>query len=132
VSFTEDEARRIADHLKITIQSFRENFTHDTGVDGVGHSLNEIETEYGYDCVFLDRVSQPGKAVCSLYDARPEQCRTFPWWPEHLDSPRSWQRLSRACEGIGRGPFVPIEEIRIQRDMTSNRKAGGGSTAITS
>ena len=34
----------------------------------------------GHDCVFLDRTYLPGKAICSLYAARPTQCRTWPFW----------------------------------------------------
>ncbi len=122
VSYTKEEALSIAEHLGITVDEFTERYTHDTGVKGVGRSLNEIETEHGLDCVFLDRESQPGKAICSLYGARPMQCRTFPWWPEHLASPRAWQRAGRSCEGIGRGPFVPVEDIRIQRDQATSRR----------
>lgn len=132
VSFTDDEARRIAAHLEISVDEFIERYTHDTHVPGAGRSLNEVETDYGFDCVFLDRVGEPGKAICSLYGARPLQCRTFPWWPEHLGSPRAWQRLSRACEGIGRGPLVSLTQIRIERDRAEGRKPGGGSTASTS
>lgn len=132
VSFSRAEAARIAMHLGVTTEQFLERYTHETGGDGLGRSLNEIETEHGLDCVFLDRCAVPDKAVCSLYEARPGQCRTFPWWPEHLRSPRSWQRLSRQCEGIGRGAIVPIDRIRIDRERARTAKKGAGSTALTS
>ena len=122
VSYTEEEALSIAKHLGITVDEFTQRYTHDTGVKGLSRSLNETETTFGFDCVFLDRESQPGKAVCSLYGARPKQCQTFPWWPGHLASPRAWQRAAKSCEGIGRGPFVPIEDIRIQRDEAASRR----------
>lgn len=113
VHFTEGEARAMARTLGITFERFMDDHTHDTPA---GRSLKENESEHGYDCVFLDRDSVPGKAVCTVYDARPSQCRTFPFWPEHLKSPRAWQRLSRRCEGIGRGPLIPIDQVRIRRD----------------
>lgn len=91
-----------------------------------GLSLNERETEHGMDCVFLDRESMPGKAVCGLYEARPLQCRTFPWWPENLKSENTWKRTARGCEGIGRGPVVRIEEIRIQRELQERDTPSGG------
>ena len=34
--------------------------------------------------------STPGRAVCSIYRARPAQCRTWPFWPENLLSKRDW------------------------------------------
>ncbi len=81
-------------------------------------SLTETPGEQGYDCVFLDRNSVPGKAVCGIYGARPTQCRTWPFWPENLRHPRDWQRAGRTCPGLNHGSLVPIESIRIQRDGT--------------
>ena len=83
-------------------------------------SLTERETEHGLDCIFLDRESQPGKAVCSIYQARPAQCRTWPFWPENLRSKQTWDAVKRAtpCPGMDRGKLVPVEQIRIQRDAT--------------
>ena len=81
--------------------------------------LVEVEhrtTEHGFDCVFLDRESLPGKAVCSIHATRPKQCRTFPWWPEILKSKDAWVRTGATCEGIDRGNLVPIEEIRISAE----------------
>lgn len=113
VLITPEESRAIARRLGISLEAFRTRYTHTTSL---GRSLKEVDTPLGRDCVFLDRTTMPGKALCSLYEARPTQCRTFPWWPEHLRDQRAWERLSKHCEGVGRGPFVPIEEIRIQRD----------------
>ncbi len=123
VLFSPQEGDAIARRLGISYQDFLDRYTRiiDAGGGGAGgggkvRSLNEIETPHGLDCVFLDRAAIPGKAVCSLYEDRPTQCRTFPFWPEHVDSPRAWKRLSKHCEGIGRGTFVPVEAIRVQRD----------------
>lgn len=113
VRFNEDEARAMAGALGLDLKAFLDRYTRMTSE---GASLNERETEHGMDCVFLDRQTVPGKAICSVYEARPVQCRTFPWWPEHLASPREWQRLGRRCEGVGRGAFVPVEAIRVQRE----------------
>ena len=121
VAFSDDDAKNMASALGMSLGRFLDTYTHDTGEPGVGRSLNEVETEHGYDCVFLDRETMPGKALCSIHEARPLQCRTFPWWPEHIKTPRAWQRLSRECEGVGRGPIVPVEQIRIERDRAAGR-----------
>ena len=110
VSFTKEEAKLMAKSLGVTLERFMRDYTH---LGPAGISLNEVETEHGFDCVFLDRDSLPGKAVCSLHAARPKQCRTFPWWPEIIKSERAWNETARTCEGINRGAFVPVEEIRI-------------------
>lgn len=38
---------------------------------------------------------------CSVHEARPAACRTYPFWPENLASPYEWAREASFCEGIG-------------------------------
>jgi Fe-S-cluster containining protein len=55
--------------------------------------------------VFLDGVR------CSVYRARPEQCRTWPFWPENM-SERVWTKeVKRDCPGIGIGRLHSPREI---------------------
>jgi Fe-S-cluster containining protein len=58
-------------------------------------------------CVFLD-----GNRRCSIYPVRPAQCREYPFWPEVVASAASWKAEARRCEGIGRGPVIPLRELR--------------------
>ena len=37
---------------------------------------------------------------CTIYQARPQQCQGFPWWPSTLKSEASWEEAKRVCEGI--------------------------------
>ena len=66
----------------------------------------------------LDRDTVPGKAICSVYEARPMQCRTWPFWKVNLASRQAWESVKKAtpCPGMGSGTLVSIERIRIQRD----------------
>ena len=58
-------------------------------------------------CVFL----KDGK--CSVYELRPAQCRTFPFWPELLVDEDTWQRdVASFCPGVGQGPLHGVDEIR--------------------
>ena len=118
VWFTEEEGRRMAEFLGLDEATFlRRHARRLTS----GWSLKERKTAHGFDCVFLDRDSVPGKAVCSLYDARPTQCRTWPFWKENIESPEAWEasRRDTPCPGMGKGALVPVEAIRIQRDGLS-------------
>lgn len=115
VWFTEEEGRAMARRLDLDEREFYQRFARR---DGEQWSLIESETPFGHDCIFLDRVSIPGKAICGLYEARPSQCRTWPFWPENLRSARTWNAVKRntPCPGMDNGPLIPIESIRIQRD----------------
>jgi Fe-S-cluster containining protein len=58
------------------------------------------------DCVFYDR--QQG---CLIYQVRPRQCRTWPFWHSNVASPEAWQRTCEICPGSGRGALISAEEI---------------------
>jgi len=113
VLVSEEEERALAARLGLTPEAFAARFTRETHL---GRSLTEKRTEFGLDCVFLDRETVPGRAVCGVYEDRPAQCRTWPFWGSNLRSERTWRAASRTCPGMGRGRVYPPEEIRILRD----------------
>ena len=55
-------------------------------------------------CLFFDD-------GCSIYNIRPLQCRTYPFWFSNLRSVRLWRRVERQCPGIGRGRLYAKAEI---------------------
>lgn len=57
---------------------------------------------------------------CSVYEARPRQCRTWPFWARIVASPKAWEREAADCPGMGRGALVGPEEIeRLSRSPDS-------------
>lgn len=69
-----------------------------------GHlSLTE---QSNHDCIFWR------DGGCSVYDDRPAQCRTYPFWEHILENEESWSRESRECPGIGVGRTHSFFEIR--------------------
>ncbi|MEY2714485.1 MAG: hypothetical protein RIT24_828 [Planctomycetota bacterium] len=98
--------------LGISVELFMERYTRRIGAR---RSLKELVRDGKHDCVFLDRDSRPGKAICQLYKARPSQCRTWPWWPENLESREAWEgtRKRTPCPGMGNGPVHSLVEITI-------------------
>lgn len=113
VLFTDAEAEAIAGRLGMAVGDFVERFTEETSR---GRSLIDIQTASGYDCVFLDRCTVPGKAVCSIYEDRPEQCRTWPFWKDMLRSRDDWVRAKATCPGLDSGKRYSPVEIRVIRD----------------
>lgn len=113
VLFTDEEAAQMAAKVGVTPEAFHAEYTRETVL---GRSLAEKPSAFGNDCIFLDRQAVPGRAVCALYEARPTQCRTWPFWKSNLASPRHWDRASRGCPGMDKGPLTPPETIRLTRD----------------
>ena len=110
VWFDEDEGRAIAEFLGITPEVFYDKYCQKKHGRW---SLGELSTHRGFDCVFLTRDAK-GKAGCSIYPVRPTQCRTWPFWPENLKTPRHWARAANNCPGMKNGgDFYPVEQVRI-------------------
>lgn len=122
VRFTDNEADEMAAQVKMSTEDFFSKYTRRRGRGSKAYfELKEVRTDSGaMDCVFLDRSKIPGKAICSLYGARPGQCRTWPFWPELLESEKAWKNAKfgpEGCPGLGKGAIVPYEEIVRQRDL---------------
>jgi uncharacterized protein len=102
-----DEIKALAKHFNITEEEFISKYTHK-----IGNRLSLREHPRNYDCVFLK-----GKQ-CQVYDLRPKQCRTFPWWSENLKTPEDWQETAARCEGINHpdAPLISLGEIK--KDLT--------------
>jgi len=110
VGFTPAEARAIARRLGLAEDEFLRRYTTDTPA---GPSFIERRSEHGLDCVFLDRETIPGRAICSVYEDRPSQCRTWPFWVGNLRSPNHWRSAGRTCPGINTGRLHAPETIRL-------------------
>lgn len=113
VLVSDDEAAALAGRLGMGVGEFLSTYTRQTAQ---GRSLTERLTEAGYDCIFLDREKVPGRAVCGVYEDRPAQCRTWPFWPSNLRSRGMWEKAARVCPGIDRGALHTVVQVRVVRD----------------
>jgi len=48
---------------------------------------------------------------CSVYEARPLQCRSFPFWSACVASEQEWLLQAKNCPGMGRGAVHSRKEI---------------------
>jgi len=60
------------------------------------------------DCVFFDNLTRR----CKVYEHRPRQCRSWPFWKSNLRTPEAWEQTCLVCAGSGRGPLVSLEQIQ--------------------
>ncbi len=78
----------------------------------IGMRKSLVEFPNG-DCVFFDNE----KRTCTVYAARPRQCRTWPFWNSNLRSPQAWQETCQQCPGSGKGKLYSLEQIQKSADM---------------
>ena len=100
----ESEMLSIAESLNISLSLFKRKYVRQRGNR---YSLIEIRSNNNnYDCVFLK------DKKCLIYDARPLQCRTFPWWKTNLRSEESWECATQECDVINdEAPLFSCDEI---------------------
>jgi Fe-S-cluster containining protein len=94
------EARALARHLGLSLRAFKRRYTRVLPGDG------QLELAFvAGACPFLAGTS------CTVYAARPLQCRTWPFWPENLRQ-RTWQtEIAPSTPGVGRGRLYTQAEI---------------------
>lgn len=84
----------------------------------VGMPARKFEARYVYRTAHQRRFRKPPdkqcpfleERRCSIHPAKPTQCRTFPFWPELVESRAAWKSTARYCPGIGKGPLIQIGE----------------------
>ncbi|GHT95055.1 zinc/iron-chelating domain-containing protein [Spirochaetia bacterium] len=90
---------------------------------GPGGEVLSLKEKSNYDCIFW-------KEGCSVYDARPLQCRTFPFWQSNVASSESWNRAAAFCPGMGTGTVHTGGQIESclagERENHIMRKTGNG------
>lgn len=89
VRVTGSEARAIAVHVGLTLDAFASRY--------LAPSRDSLKEGLGGRCVFLE---DGAVARCGIYPVRPAKCRTWPFWPELLESPEALAEARRLCPGI--------------------------------
>lgn len=105
----ESELDRLSESMDMDRSTFDRQFTR-----RVGNRVSLVEYPDG-DCIFLD----PDSRGCLVYDSRPIQCRTWPFWDTNLASPADWSATCEECPGAGKGTLYPLEEINIRASEKS-------------
>jgi Fe-S-cluster containining protein len=101
------EIKALADGLGLDVVAFEAQFVRHVGIR---RSL--VERANG-DCIFFDPINRR----CEVYELRPRQCRTWPFWNTNLRTPESWAETCQACPGSGRGKLYNLGEISAQAEL---------------
>ena len=108
VYLNREEVVALADFLGLRPSVFRRRHTFKDE-----YGWTQLRTS-GPRCPFLD----DDNGTCTVYEARPTQCRTFPFWRETIRDGEWTQEVRENCEGVGRGRLYSIQEAEVlMREM---------------
>jgi len=96
------EITALAAKVGLDVDTFERRY-----VRRIGIRKSLVEFPNG-DCVFFDNQSRK----CGVYEARPRQCKTWPFWDSNLRTPAAWKETCEVCPGSGQGQLVTLEVIR--------------------
>jgi Fe-S-cluster containining protein len=94
------EAGAIAAFAGLGVKEFRARYTRKD------HGRTSLGEESDGRCVFFE------EGECRIYQVRPVQCRTFPFWRWNTASRENWKTMAGECPGLGKGKLFSLEEIR--------------------
>lgn len=103
------EIAALAKKLGFSTFMFEQQF-----VRRVGKRKSLVELTNG-DCVLFD----PKKRCCRVYEERPIQCKTWPFWDMNIATEEDWRDTVERCPGCNNGPLFPAEEIERQAKLKS-------------
>jgi Fe-S-cluster containining protein len=125
IFLAKDDLRRLLHRLSLDFKTFFRNYCTlvDTG-SGMALSIRDVVesncardgSRAVYDCVFW------GSEGCAVYEDRPVQCSTYPFWTSILDSRASWRSEARSCPGIDSGELR--SRSYIEKRLLARRMAG--------
>jgi len=96
VYLSEDDLKRAAKFVKMTAKAFEAKYVYRTA-----HQLR-FRKPRDKQCPFLEGHG------CTIHPAKPTQCRTFPFWPEIVETKLAWLNTAKYCPGIGKGELIQI------------------------
>lgn len=106
VEVSDAEIERLAKRQGLSPEQFREVYTRKGRRGRI-----DLRDKKNADCIFF----KEGQG-CTVYEDRPVQCRTYPFWKPVLFDRDSWASEADECEGIGRGERVTAAEIQDKLD----------------
>ena len=96
VWLSEEECDALADRMGLEPLAFRRRYTRVVHRKGQKH--RSLVEQANHDCIFWRQ-----GVGCSVYEQRPLQCRTWPFWRSNLRSAEDWSEAAEECPGMNQG-----------------------------
>jgi len=109
VWISDEELQALAKRLGLSEKDFKKAYTYK-----VWGKRSLVEKENN-DCIFWSAT-----AGCTVYEDRPVQCRTWPFWDSNIKTPRQWEKTAKDCPGCNQGKKHSRENIEKEAEKTRN------------
>lgn len=106
VLMDETDLERLAKWADVTREQFIQMYCRWVESDD-GFEYLSLREKRNMECIFWNN-------GCESYEARPVQCRTYPFWTKVLESRETWDEEGKSCPGINSGENHPQEEIETE------------------
>ena len=103
VFLSKNDVERLCEALSLEEAEFVRRYCRVVRIDG--KERLSLKEERDYDCIFWK------DGGCRVYEARPFQCRSFPFWSNILKKGEAWEAHSEGCPGMGSGTHHHRDEI---------------------
>jgi Fe-S-cluster containining protein len=113
VFLSQKDASVLCAALNIQYGDFLETYCRWVPSDNRESQLS-LKEKQNYDCVFWSPKYGEG---CSVYESRPLQCRTFPFWTSVMSSKKKWKMTAKDCPGMDQGTFYSQDSIKKMLGM---------------
>ncbi len=112
-----EDAETLAAHHEMEVENWLARDCHQT-LDGRWILNSDPYTEI---CIYLDEEKK-----CTVYQSRPSQCKSFPFWAENVRSQRSWEKTVNNCPGLESEEAFIIDGNTIRKKIIDDRDATRG------
>jgi Fe-S-cluster containining protein len=109
VFLSEDDLGKLIAQLKLDRNAFIKKYCRWV-TDVNGKEVLSLREKSNKDCILWD-------SICTVYIARPLQCRTFPFWKSIVSSAGAWAVAASGCPGMGQGETHPEKAIGEYLEM---------------
>jgi Fe-S-cluster containining protein len=129
VYLSENDLARLAREFEMEYTAFIQTWCRWVSFERESERL-ALKEKSNFDCIFWN------EAGCRAYQARPLQCRAFPFWDSVVCSGEAWEQAGSGCPDINSGELHMRDEIEkflilMEEELVIERKVpyigGGGS-----
>ena len=121
VFISENDLKRLSAALKMDKDGFIKTYCRWVPSVSENERLS-LREKSNKDCILWDN-------GCTVYESRPVQCVSFPFWESVLSSNEAWEMAASACPGMNCGTLHSEEEILAAKEMRKGQmiinRAGG-------